>query len=57
MQVFDSATNDDNIFFFKGFGFEMVGVQKEVGHVADRWQDVTIMQLILPQVPPYSTGE
>ncbi|WP_175307261.1 GNAT family N-acetyltransferase [Acaryochloris sp. CCMEE 5410] len=55
--MFDSATNDDNIFFFKGFGFEMVGVQKEVGHVADRWQDVTIMQLILPQVPPYSTGE
>lgn len=48
------ATNDDSIAFHKGFGFEIVGVQKEVGHVADRWQDVAIMQLILPQVPPYS---
>lgn len=47
------ATNDDSIAFHKSFGFEMVGVQREVGHVADRWQDVAIMQLILPQVPPY----
>lgn len=47
------ATNDGSIAFHQSFGFEMVGVQKEVGHVADRWQDVAIMQLILPQVPPY----
>lgn len=47
------ATNDSSIAFHKRFGFEMVGVQKEIGHVADRWQDVAIMQLILPQVPPY----
>ncbi|ABW25781.1 GNAT family N-acetyltransferase [Acaryochloris marina] len=56
MQEFDSATNDVSFAFHNGFGFEMVGVQKEVGHVADRWQDVAIMQLILPQVPPYPTG-
>jgi len=48
------ATNDGSIAFHKSFGFEMVGVQKEIGHVAGRWQDVAIMQLILPQVPPYS---
>jgi len=47
------ATNDSSIAFHKRFGFEMVGVQKEIGHVADHWQDVAIMQLILPQVPPY----
>lgn len=49
------ATNDGSIAFHKRFGFEMVGVQKEVGHVAGRWQDVAIMQLILPQVPPSPT--
>ncbi len=49
------ATNDGSIAFHKRFGFEMVGVQKEVGHVDGRWQDVAIMQLILPQVPPSPT--
>ncbi|WP_299408488.1 GNAT family N-acetyltransferase [Acaryochloris sp. IP29b_bin.148] len=47
------ATNDGSIAFHESFGFEMVGVQKEIGHVAGRWQDVAIMQLILPHVPPY----
>ena len=47
------ATNDSSIAFHQKFGFEMVGIQKEIGHVADRWQDVAIMQLILPQVPPF----
>lgn len=47
------ATNESSITFHQAFGFEMVGVQKEIGHVAGRWQDVAIMQLILPQVQPY----
>jgi len=46
------ATNEGSIAFHQSFGFEMVGVQKEIGHVAGRWQDVALMQLILPQVPP-----
>jgi phosphinothricin acetyltransferase len=49
-----TATNDRSIAFHQKFGFEIVGVQREIGHVAGRWQDVAIMQLILPQVPPFS---
>ncbi|NJM65861.1 MAG: N-acetyltransferase [Acaryochloris sp. RU_4_1] len=48
-----TATNHSSIAFHQKFGFERVGIQKEIGHVADRWQDVAIMQLILPQVPPF----
>lgn len=47
------TTNESSITFHQKFGFERVGVQREIGHVAGRWQDVVIMQLILPQVSPY----
>ena len=47
------TTNQKSIDFHKRFGFEIVGIQKEIGFYRGQWQDVTIMQLILPDIPPY----
>ena len=41
------AANEQSIGMHAKFGFEMVGVQKEVGHVDGRWIDVAVMQCIL----------
>ncbi len=47
------AMNRASIEFHKRFGFEVVGIQKEIGYLQGRWQDIVIMQLILPDVPPF----
>ncbi|MEM9567087.1 MAG: N-acetyltransferase family protein [Cyanobacteria bacterium P01_E01_bin.34] len=46
------TVNQESIRFHKKFGFEQVGVLREVGYFRDRWHDVTIMQLVLPHVMP-----
>ena len=48
------ASNQGSIDFHKRFGFELVGIQKEIGFLRGRWHDMVIMQLILPHVPPYN---
>ncbi|NJK41949.1 MAG: N-acetyltransferase [Acaryochloridaceae cyanobacterium SU_2_1] len=45
------ATNQGSIDFHQAFGFQRVGIQQEIGYVGGRWQDVAIMQLIVPQMP------
>lgn len=40
------AENSGSIRFHERFGYEMVGVQREIGWVGGRWRDVAIMQLI-----------
>ena len=47
------ASNQKSIDFHKQFGFEIVGLQKEIGFMKGRWYDMVIMQLILADVPPY----
>lgn len=47
------AANQGSIEFNRRFGFEVVGVQKEVGYLEGTWLDVVIMQLVLEDVPPY----
>lgn len=47
------ASNSGSIRFHQKFGFELVGIQREVGHLKGRWLDVAILQLILSEVPPY----
>jgi L-amino acid N-acyltransferase YncA len=47
------ASNDGSIRFHQRFGFELVGVQKEVGFMAGKWCDVAILQCILAHVPPF----
>ena len=47
------ASNPGSIEFHRRFGFETVGVQKEVGFQRGHWQDIVIMQLILAHIPPH----
>ena len=47
------ASNSGSLRFHEKFGFELVGVQKQVGHLAGQWKDVAILQLLLHDVPPH----
>ena len=46
------ADNVGSIEYNLRFGYEMVGVQREIGWKGGKWQDVAIMQLVLGDVPP-----
>jgi phosphinothricin acetyltransferase len=46
------AGNRASIDYNLRLGYEIVGTQREVGWVGDRWEDVTIMQLVLADVTP-----
>jgi len=41
------AANQGSIRFHQKFGFEVVGIQKEIGFVNGTWHDVVIMQCLL----------
>lgn len=45
------ATNEASIAYNRQFGYEVVGIQHEIGHMNGRWQDVTLMQLVLDGTP------
>jgi phosphinothricin acetyltransferase len=47
------ASNEASIRFHQRFGFELVGIQREIGYLAGAWMDVAILQLILSDVSPY----
>ncbi|MEE8524208.1 MAG: N-acetyltransferase family protein [Thermoanaerobaculia bacterium] len=46
------ADNRASIEYNKKLGYEVVGTQKEIGFRNGRWQDVTILQLVLDDVRP-----
>ena len=46
------VTNPQSIKFHQRFGFEIVGIQKEIGYYQGKWLDVAIMQLIFPYIKP-----
>lgn len=41
--------NSHSVIFHQQLGFELVGIQKEVGYTHGRWKDVTILQKLLPE--------
>ena len=47
------VTNPHSIKFHEKFGFETIGIQKEIGFYQGKWLDVAILQLIFPDIPPY----
>ena len=47
------TSNPDSIRFHQRFGFEVIGTQKEIGYYQGNWYDVAILQLVLPDVPPF----
>lgn len=46
------ADNEASIEYNRRFGYELVGVQREIGFRNGRWQDVAVLQLVLDDVPP-----
>ena len=46
------ADNRGSIEYNLALGYEMVGIQREVGFKNGRWQDVAILQLVLEDVLP-----
>ncbi|WP_204103902.1 MULTISPECIES: GNAT family N-acetyltransferase [Spirulina sp. CCY15215] len=47
------ACNQKSITFHQYFGFELVGIQKEIGYLNGCWHDMAILQLIFPDIPPH----
>ena len=45
------ADNAGSIRFHERFGYEMVGVQREIGWVGGQWRDVAIMQKVFRETP------
>lgn len=41
------ADNEPSVALHRKFGYELVGIQREIGHVDGAWRDVAIMQKIL----------
>ncbi len=41
------ASNEASIAYNRKFGYEVVGIQREIGHMDGLWRDIAIMQLIL----------
>lgn len=46
------ADNVTSIEYNRRLGYELVGVQREIGFKNGRWQDVAVMQLVLDDVQP-----
>ena len=46
------VTNPQSIKFHQRFGFEIVGIQKQIGYYRGKWLDVAILQLIFPDITP-----
>jgi len=46
------ADNVRSIEYNLRLGYEMVGIQREIGFKKGHWQDVAILQLVLDDVPP-----
>ena len=38
------ADNQRSIAFHRRYGYELVGIQKEIGHMEGKWTDVAILQ-------------
>lgn len=43
------VANQGSIRFHQRLGFEIVGIQKDIGFIGDTWHDVVILQYLLPK--------
>lgn len=43
------ATNQGSIRFHQRLGFQIVGIQKDVGYLDGRWHDIAILQYLFPK--------
>ncbi len=51
------ADNVASVEYNKKLGYEVVGIQKEIGYTSGRWQDIVVLQLVLSDVPPEIPAE
>lgn len=47
------ASNRGSVRFHERFGYEVVGIQKQIGYLGGEWKDIALMQLVLEDVPPH----
>ncbi len=48
------ADNSRSMAFHQRFGYELVGIQKAIGHMNGKWTDVAILQKIFADERPAS---
>ena len=46
------ADNEASIEYNRRFGYEIVGIQREIGYIDGHWQDIAVLQLVLDDVGP-----
>ena len=46
------ADNVASVEYNRSLGYEMVGIQRQIGYKNGRWQNVAVMQLVLDDVSP-----
>jgi len=46
------ADNQASIEYNRKFGYELVGIQRQIGYIGGHWQDIAILQLVLEDVGP-----
>jgi phosphinothricin acetyltransferase len=44
------ADNAASIEYNRRFGYEVVGIQREIGYIDGHWQDIAVLQLVLDDV-------
>lgn len=47
------ASNKASIEYNRRLGYEVVGIQRQIGYRKGKWVDMCLMQLILEDVPPF----
>jgi|GEM_PF-2221157 len=50
------ASNSVSIEYNKRFGYEVVGIQKEIGFMRGEWQDIALLQLVFNGPSPEGAG-
>ncbi len=43
------GTNAAGLAFHKAFGYEVVGIQRDIGYLNGRWEDVVVLQKVLDE--------
>lgn len=50
------ASNEASIAYNLRFGYEIVGIQRDIGFAGGQWRDVAVMQLVLSDKPECDRG-
>ncbi len=46
------GANAAGLAFHEAFGYEVVGIQRDIGYLDGRWEDVVVLQKVLDEVRP-----